>query len=113
MSKVQTPKRPIPAFASWEEEAEFWDTHDLTDYFNLEYKPGFPRLDGPLSEPITLHIDTETMELVREIAAEQGLPPDGLLFIWILERRDAERARRSAEAAAVDAGRRDAHAATG
>ncbi|MHB8575587.1 MAG: CopG family antitoxin [Dehalococcoidia bacterium] len=29
---------PIPEFASREEEARFWDTHDLADYWD-EFKP--------------------------------------------------------------------------
>ncbi|MCC7353963.1 MAG: hypothetical protein IT330_09415, partial [Anaerolineae bacterium] len=31
MEKQQT-KSKIPEFATREEEAEFWDTHDFTDY---------------------------------------------------------------------------------
>ena len=95
--------RPIPTFASRAEEAEFWDSHDLTDYFDdFEYKPAWFRAEGPLSESVTLHIDIETMEEVRALAEEQGYPPDVLLQIWILERRDAERQRRAAEAEQPD-----------
>ena len=27
--------KPIPAFKSYQEEAEFWDTHEATDYFDF------------------------------------------------------------------------------
>ena len=101
--KVRPAKRQIPTFASRQEEAEFWDTHDLTDYFDdFEYAPSWFQVEGPLSETVTLHIDVETMDEVRALAEEQGFPPDVLLQIWILERRDAERARR-AEALAASA----------
>ena len=30
----QSPSGPIPEFATREEEAEFWDTHDFTDYWD-------------------------------------------------------------------------------
>jgi len=103
-SKVRSTKRQIPTFASREEEAAFWDRHDLTDYFDdFEYNPSWFQVEGPLSEPVTLHLDLETMDEVRALAEAQGLPPDVLLQIWILERRDAERARRAeARAAASD-----------
>ena len=98
-SKVRSPKQQIPAFASREEEAEFWDTHDVTDYFDdFEYNPSWFQVEGPLSEVVTLHIDLETMDEVRTFAKERDLPPDVLLHIWILERRDAERQRRASGA---------------
>ena len=96
-SQVKPTKRQIPEFTSRAEEAEFWDTHDLTDYFDFD-EPIEMEVTGPLSEPITLHIDIETMEEVRALAKERGLPPDGLLYVWILERRDGERQRRVATA---------------
>lgn len=97
-SNVVPPKNQIPEFASREEEASFWDTHDLTDYFDFT-EPVEIEVACPLSEPVTLHIDLETMEEVRVNAEEQDLPPDGLIHVWILERRDAERQRRAAATA--------------
>jgi len=94
-SQVKPTKLQVPEFTSREEEAEFWDTHDLTDYFNFD-EPFEMEVTGPLSESVTLHIDIETMEEVRALAKDRGLPPDGLLQVWILERRDAERERRAA-----------------
>ena len=38
------PKEPIPQFASREEEAAFWDEHDLADYWD-----DFKRVDAPAS----------------------------------------------------------------
>lgn len=87
---VQAKPKPLPAFASRDEEAEFWDTHDVTDYA-LTMEPVDLKLDPPLSEPITLQIDIETMDKVRAHAAERDVPPDVLFYLWILERCDAER----------------------
>ncbi len=98
-SDVITAKRPIPTFSSRQEEAEFWDTHDLTDYFELDHRPGSFRVEGPLSEQVTLDLDSETMAEVRAAAEERGMPVDVLLQIWLLERRDSERSRRAAAAA--------------
>lgn len=87
---------PVPDFASREEEVAFWDTHDVTDYFAFDE---FVKFEGEVapSEPVTLHIDVETWEEVQKLAQERDLPPDGLLHVWILERRDAERERRGSE----------------
>ena len=94
---VEAKASRIPKFASRQEEAEFWDTHDVTDFWD-ELEPVEVQIEGPFSEEVTLHIDLETMDEVRTLAKEQGLPPDGLLHVWILERRDAERQRRASEA---------------
>ncbi len=93
----RTPK-PIPAFASREAEAEFWDTHDVIDYAisDTPIRLNF----GPGGEKVELFIETETLDLSRAIAAEMGVPWEGLLELWLVERRDAERERRAAEAVA-------------
>ena len=111
-SAVKANKLPIPTFRSRAEEAEFWDTHDLTDYFDFETEPVGWKIDGPFSEPVTLRIDLETMEEVRAHAAARDMPPDVLLQIWILERRDAERQRRAAEAEPADRATASAPAVT-
>jgi hypothetical protein len=89
--------KPVPVFPSREAEAQFWDTHDLTDYAAFDAPVPF----GPLarrSEQVTLYVDPETLDLVKAMAAEQDLPWDALLGIWLVERRDAEQAKRRAEA---------------
>lgn len=98
MTTEKRPLKPIPAFASREAEAEFWDTHDLTDYFDFDTPV---RLNfGPGGEKVELFIETETLELSKAIAAEMGVPWEGLLELWLVERRDAERERRAAQSGA-------------
>ena len=50
---TQEKREPIPEFASREEEARFWDTHDMADYWD-EFKPVKVRFAKNLSEG--LHI---------------------------------------------------------
>jgi hypothetical protein len=95
MSQAINATPRVPAFETRAEEAEFWDTHDVTDYWD-ESQPITLDVARPLSERVTIDIDAETMDEVRTAAAERGMPVDVLLQIWILERRDAERARRAA-----------------
>jgi predicted DNA binding CopG/RHH family protein len=79
-------KRPsrIPEFSSREEEAEFWDTHDITDYLD-ELKPVKVRFAKNLSEGITIRLDPDTLEQLRTKAHEKGIGPTTLARMWILE----------------------------
>lgn len=79
------PKEPIPKFASREDEAQFWDTHDFADYWD-EWKPVKIRFAQNLSEGITVRFDPETLQELRKQAHEQGLGPTTLVRLWVLER---------------------------
>ena len=79
------PKEPIPEFKSRREEAEFWDTHDLADYWD-EFKPVKVRFAKNLSEGITIRFDPETLARLREQARKKGMVPTILARMWILER---------------------------
>jgi len=94
-SAVRSKVKTLPRFANRQEEAEFWNSHDVFDYVDEAAEPIRLEVAGPLSEPVTLDIDIETMEEVRALAEAQDVPPDGLLYLWIIERRDAERQRRA------------------
>ena len=82
------PREPIPQFQTVEEEAEFWDTHDFTDYLD-ELKPVKVRFAKNLSEGITIRFDPETLRKLREEAKRKGMGPTTLARMWILERLQA------------------------
>ena len=71
-------------FASYEEEAAFWDMHDVTDYWD-ELKPVEVRFAKNLSEGITIRIESETLNQVRAYAKEQGIGPTTLMRMWVLD----------------------------
>lgn len=79
------PASRIPEFKSREEEARFWDTHDVTDYWD-ELKPVRVRFAKNLSEGITIRFDPKTLEQLRSRAKKKGLGPTQLARIWIMER---------------------------
>ncbi len=86
---VQKEKTPaassrIPEFRSREEEAEWWDTHDVTDYLD-ELRPVKVRFAKNLSEGITIRFDPETLSRLREEARKRGMGPTTLARMWILE----------------------------
>lgn len=85
----------VPKFKSEEEEACFWDKNDSTKYFD-QFKPAEVKLSPALKEqvnlkreikkPITLRMDPNQINIIKEIAAEKGLPYQTLIRMWITER---------------------------
>ncbi len=88
------PKEPIPEFTSREQEAEFWDTHDLADYWD-EFKSVKVRFAKNLSEGLNIRLDPETLGQLRSMAAEKGIGPTTLARMWILEHVKTNKAETS------------------
>ena len=78
----------IPAFDSRREEAEFWDTHDTTD-FEDQFEPANVRFANNLSKGITVRLTAETLDKLRAMATRKGIGPTTLARMWILERLEA------------------------
>lgn len=81
----ETDRGRIPQFKSVQEEAEFWDTHDFTDY-QEGFKPARVRFAKRLSEGVTIRLDPDTLRRLRAQAHEKGIGPTTLVRMWILER---------------------------
>lgn len=86
----------IPQFASREEEAAWWDSHDLADYQD-EFKTVRARFAKNLSKGIMVRLDPETLSELREQAHQQGIGPTTLARMWILERLRRPEPRRIPE----------------
>ena len=101
-NKVATKKR-IPEFATIQEEAEFWDTHDTGD-FEDEFRPVKVRFAKNLSSAVSIRLDATTLGELRKQAAKKGIGPTTLARMWILEHleetRSASRPRARARARA-------------
>ncbi len=86
-------RKRIPKFRSREEEAKFWDSHDLAGYWD-EFRPVSVRFAKKLSlsEGITIRLDPKTLLALRSRAERDGIGPTTLARMWIIERlRDAEK----------------------
>jgi len=83
----------IPAFHSLEEEAEFWDTHDLTAFWD-EGEPA--TLKRNYSRPVQVRLDTEADLDLQIFAQEAGTKKSTLARQWLLERIKQEKARHQA-----------------
>jgi predicted DNA binding CopG/RHH family protein len=84
MTTTKQTKSRIPDFKNREEEAAFWDTHDLTDYWD-EFKPVKVKFAKNLSEGLTIRLDPATLEKLRHKAAKKGIGPTTLIRMWVRE----------------------------
>jgi hypothetical protein len=94
----------LPKFKSYEEEAEFWDTHDAIDLTPLDREelreldaervPGRSRL--ALSRHLNVRLDELTYAQVEARAHELGIGPSSLVRIWVRDRLREERAAAAA-----------------
>jgi len=83
--KEQESESRIPEFRSREEEAQWFDAHDMADYQD-EYNTVRARFAQNLSEGLNIRLDKETLATLRAKAHEQGIGPTTLVRMWILER---------------------------
>jgi CopG antitoxin of type II toxin-antitoxin system len=84
MTEKEPRKSRIPEFASREEEAEFWDTHDLADYWD-EFKPVQVTVAKKLAARISIDLEPEDWKILRSMAREKGVSPITLAQTWIME----------------------------
>ena len=82
---TQTKTSRIPKFATIEEEARFWDTHDTVD-FEDEFTPVKVRFAKSLSTGITIRFDHQILTRLRSKARAKGIGPTTLIRMWVLER---------------------------
>jgi hypothetical protein len=94
-SRELKPKEPLPAFGDREEEAAFWDTHSLADYWD-EFQPVKVKFAKKLSEGLTIRLDPETLGRLRALAQQKGIGPSTLARMWVLEQLRQERPEHTA-----------------
>jgi len=77
-------KSKLPKTDSIEKLAEFWDTHDLTDFEDeLEEvtEPVFVR-----GAPIKVHLPASEAKAVQQIARSKGVSREELIRQWVLQK---------------------------
>jgi predicted DNA binding CopG/RHH family protein len=86
-------KSKIPKFKSYKEEAEFWDKHEFTEFWD-EFKPIKVKFAKNLSEALSVRLDPKTLSELRKQAAKKGIGPTTLARMWILEHLEQSRTAR-------------------
>lgn len=80
--------KKIPKFKNEEEEANFWDTHDTTDYFDFSKaikNPSFPNLKLS-TKTITIRVTESLLDSLKTIANKKDVPYQSLVKIYLDEK---------------------------
>ncbi len=87
--------KPIPKFKREEEEREFWQTHDTTDYFDfskenrveIEFDEG---VEAPVKS-ISLRLSREMLNDLKVLANKKDVPYQSLIKVYLAEKINEER----------------------
>ena len=83
----------LPRFASEQEEAEFWASHDSIKYLDDTEPVDVTFVDArPPKKQISLRLDTDAIEELKAVAQRKGIGYQTLIRIWVMERLAQERA---------------------
>ena len=86
--------KPIPIFKTEDEERDFWDSHDSTDY--IDWSKGewvtFPNLK-PSTETISLRLPEHLLAQIKMLANKRDVPYQSLMKIYLAERVQEEQIR--------------------
>ena len=85
MRRSSKKREPIPPhFQSLAEAAEFWDSHDLTDYWDLTREASF-EVDIQRRVFLTA-LEPELAKKLTECAHKQGVSTETLINVWLTEK---------------------------
>ena len=77
----------IPKFSSEQEEAEFWDTHDATDYLDVTEEVAVTFVDArPHKNEVSIWFDGETLLRMQGVAEKRGVSHQALIRAWVMEK---------------------------
>jgi hypothetical protein len=86
--RKRSTKKPIPSFASRQEEAEFWDTHSPLDF---QFKTDVEIKASGSIRHLLIPLDAQTIHALGDIARARGLEgASSLAREWLLERLASE-----------------------
>ena len=81
-------KSTISKAKTYREMGEFWDAHDLADYWDQTYPVEF---EIELQSGVTYFpVEMKLSEKVRSVAEQHGVSPETLLNLWIQEKLQEE-----------------------
>ncbi|MDX2223190.1 MAG: BrnA antitoxin family protein [Rhodospirillaceae bacterium] len=79
--------KPIPKFRTEDEEREFWETHDSTDYidWSTAQRVSFPNLK-PSTTSISLRLPVSMLDRIKMAANRRDVPYQSLIKTWLAEK---------------------------
>lgn len=80
-------KKKIPKFENDDQEREFWETHDSTEYVGWEKakRVKFPHLK-PSTRTISIRLPESMLEDLKMLANRRDVPYQSLLKIYLADR---------------------------
>ena len=83
----------LPRFVNEQEEAEFWATHDSTEYLDDTELVDVTFVDArPSERQISLHLDAYLIDELKAIAQSKDISYQTLIRMWVMERLAQEHA---------------------
>jgi predicted DNA binding CopG/RHH family protein len=79
-----------PQFAAEQEEADFWDTHDSTDYMDGTEEVDITFVDARPKIQISLRLAPSTISKLKSMARKRGIGYQTLIRMWVMERINQE-----------------------
>lgn len=83
-------KSSLSKARSYKEIGEFWDTHDLADFWD---RTKSARFEVDIESEVTYYaLDSKLSKKVRSIAKKRGVSADTLLNLWVQEKLREQKA---------------------
>ncbi|MFA7300781.1 MAG: CopG family antitoxin [Candidatus Shapirobacteria bacterium] len=80
-------KSKIPDFKNYEEEANFWDTHDITDFMSeMKHVKVKFNIKVPKEETIIVRLQRPMKKKMQAIADDMGLNLSAMMRMWMIEK---------------------------
>ena len=79
--------KPIPKFANEDEERQFWEEHDSSEYLNWgqAQQVVMPRLK-PTTKTISLRLPQHLLDSIKAAANARDVPYQSLIKVWLQEK---------------------------
>lgn len=77
-----TKDKKIPAFTNYEEMAEFWDSHDLADYWE-QTEPAEIEFSPQARRRYLISLDRNLLERIRDLARIRGISTESLVNLFL------------------------------
>jgi predicted DNA binding CopG/RHH family protein len=87
--------KQIPTFKNEDEERDFWSSHDLTEYFNIDKAIVNPVLTNlkPSTKTITIRVTESLLNSLKRLASKKDVPYQSLVKIFLDEKVKEESTR--------------------
>jgi len=77
-------KSSISQATSYKEIGEFWDTHDISDFWNKTKEVSF---EVDIESEVTYYaVDKILSEKIQTVAQKRGITADTLINLWVQEK---------------------------